>query len=74
MGSWEPRMTFSLLDNLHENGHYSLMGSQNDEPFVEVKVDLIIFLFKCTTHSKTWLVGACVSWNMALMSVVIMMV
>jgi hypothetical protein len=34
MCSQEPHMTFSLPDSQHENGHYSLMGSRNDESFV----------------------------------------
>jgi hypothetical protein len=34
MGSREPHVTFSLPNILHENGQYSLMGSQNDKLFV----------------------------------------
>jgi hypothetical protein len=43
MGSREPRVTFSFPDSLHENGHYTLMGSRNHETFVggESRLDYI---------------------------------
>lgn len=37
MKTWvpeKPRVIFSLPGSLHLNGHYSLMGSRKDEPFV----------------------------------------
>jgi hypothetical protein len=35
--SGKPCVTFSLPGSLHLNYHNSLMGSQNDEPFIGVE-------------------------------------